>query len=459
MQLLSIACWLRKAIVGFVALAVGGCASLDEAPRQQKLADGWKIPFDGSASSAVLSGGVLYVGSKDGAVYALDAKSGGISWRFQTGEGLVSGTEIITVRPGAGLTEMIEAALSRGIPRGKREVAATPVVEHGTVFIGSKDYSFYAIDAVTGRKKWSFKTGGEIHENAVIHGATVLFTSRDGFLYAVDANTGDKKWAFETQAGMPLARKSEPKAPIVADGVVYLAAWVYIYAIDAMSGLAKWSLVTGTSDFSQPTKTRGLIFFSRKHETQKNGTTLRALDASSGKVKWQFDAEGDPIGRRAPIAVRDMIILGTERGLFAVDGETGAPRWNRVGGEGQYGPAYADDGSIYFTVKKGSTVDGTDGDLYALDPVTGKDRWSFRPARQIVAVLGDSICVAAKGYLYSVQKETGKGLWKINAEIRSAAVPLIASDMVFIPGITQGYVGRAPDQGYFHAIDTKSGEL
>jgi outer membrane protein assembly factor BamB len=283
----------------------------------------------------------------------------------------------------------------------------------------------------------------------------VLFTSRDGFLYAVDANTGEKKWAFETRVP-----KSEPKAPIVADRVVYLAAGVYLYAIDTMSGLAKWSLFTSMSDFSQPTKTNGLIFVSKtKGANQRNRATLLAVDASSGKVKWQIDAEGDPVGRRSPIALRDMVILGTERGLFAVDRETGTPRWNRVGGEGNYGPTYADDSLIYFAFRKGSTVDGTDGDLHALDPLTGKDRWSFSPARQIVAVLGDSICVAAKGYLYSVHKETGKELWKIDARVRTAAIPLITSDTVFIPGMTQRYVGRAPHQGYFYAIDAKSGGL
>jgi len=458
MRLALITYWLRKAIAGLVALAVGACASLDEAPGPQQYAGGWRIPFEGSASRPVLSGGVLYVGSEDGAIYALDAKSGGIKWRFQTGEGLVSGTEIITVRPGAGLLEMIEAAESRGPRRGKREVDATPVVENGTVFIGSKDYSFYAIDAATGRKKWSFQTGGEIHENAVTHGAMVLFTSRDGFLYAVDANTGEKKWAFETRVP-----KSEPKAPIVADRVIYLAAGLYLYAIDVTSGLAKWSLFTGMSDFSQPTKTNSLIFVSKKQDTyavERNRTTLLAVDASSGKVKWEIEAEGYPIGRRSSvIAVRDMVILGTARGLFAVDRETGAPRWNRVGGEGQYGPVYADESLVYFAFMKGSVVGGTDGVLYALDPVTGKDRWSFTPSRQIVAVLGDSICVAAKGYLYSVHKETGKELWKIDARVRTAATPLITSDTVFIPGMTQRYVGRAPHQGYFYAIDAKSGGL
>ena len=58
---------------------------------------GWKIKFDGSDSDPVIVDGVLYVGSADGAVYALDPTNGATKWRFQTGEGLSSGPEIITM--------------------------------------------------------------------------------------------------------------------------------------------------------------------------------------------------------------------------------------------------------------------------------------------------------------------------------------------------------------------------
>jgi outer membrane protein assembly factor BamB len=434
----------RKAVFASVALAVAGCASMGEV---------WKVPFDGSPSTPVLSGGVLYVGSKDGAVYALDPKSGAIKWRFQTGEGLVSGTEIITVRPGAGLVEMIEAAESRGTRRGKREVDASPVVSNGTVFIGSRDYSFYALDAVTGRKKWSFETGGEISNTAVIDGSLVLFTSGDGFLYALNAGTGEKKWAFETLA--PGIRKSEPNALLVADGLAYLAAWVYIYAVDLSSGAAKWSFITGTSDYSHPSKTHDLVLFSRRHESKRDTTTLVALGAVSGKVKWQFDATGNPVDHRPVPVVRETIILGTDRNVFAVDRDTGTMQWKRDGDDNKLGPTYASDSLVYITVTRTSTRTGT---LHALDAMTGKERWSFSPAREIVAVPKGSVCVAAEGNLYSLHKETGKEVWRINAKVETEADPLVTSDMVFISGRTQRYFGRAPDQGYFYAIDPKKGE-
>src|SRR4051812_23854965 len=74
---------------------------------------GWKIKFDGSDSDPVIADGVLYVGSADGAVYALDPTNGKTKWRYQTGEGLSSGPEIITMpKKGASLDEMVAKAVT-----------------------------------------------------------------------------------------------------------------------------------------------------------------------------------------------------------------------------------------------------------------------------------------------------------------------------------------------------------
>jgi outer membrane protein assembly factor BamB len=37
---------------------------------------GWKMPFDGSDSEPIIHNGIIYVGSFDGSVYAIDPKNG-----------------------------------------------------------------------------------------------------------------------------------------------------------------------------------------------------------------------------------------------------------------------------------------------------------------------------------------------------------------------------------------------
>jgi len=51
-------------------------------PKNQTIAD----PFDVYLSSPVVAAGVVYFGSGDGNVYALDAQSGGLRWKFHTGD-------------------------------------------------------------------------------------------------------------------------------------------------------------------------------------------------------------------------------------------------------------------------------------------------------------------------------------------------------------------------------------
>ena len=109
--------WLQKAGVGFLALAVSGYAvstNSAESRKSEKLV-AWKIPFEGSGSRPVIVDGVLYVGSTDGAVYALDSNTGETKWRFQTGESLPPANQ--NKRPLSELRDVLETLRKRGEER------------------------------------------------------------------------------------------------------------------------------------------------------------------------------------------------------------------------------------------------------------------------------------------------------------------------------------------------------
>jgi len=67
---------------------------------------------------------MIYIGSFDGRLYALDARTGQEKWSFKTGSRVVS----------------------------------SPAVAGGMVYVGSGDGRLYALDARTGQEKWRFKT-------------------------------------------------------------------------------------------------------------------------------------------------------------------------------------------------------------------------------------------------------------------------------------------------------------
>src|SRR4029077_6784678 len=82
-------------------------------------------PFDLFLSSPVVSADTVYFGSGDANVYALDASSGTLRWKFHTGN----------------------------------VVPASPAQAGGTLYVGSWDSYFYALDAASGKERWRFKTG------------------------------------------------------------------------------------------------------------------------------------------------------------------------------------------------------------------------------------------------------------------------------------------------------------
>jgi len=150
----------------------------------QPAAETMPDPFDCYLSSPAVWNGAVYFGSGDGNVYALDAASGALRWKFKTGD----------------------------------VVHASPAIADGMVFIGSWDSYFYAIDAASGQEKWKFKTGEDhdtynqvgIQSSAAVADGMVYFGCRDSHLYALDARSGEKKWAFSANGswvvGSPAVR-------------------------------------------------------------------------------------------------------------------------------------------------------------------------------------------------------------------------------------------------------------
>jgi serine/threonine-protein kinase len=60
--------------------------------------------------------------------------------------------------------------------------------------------TFFALDANTGVKRWSYATGAPIYSSPALStdGATVFIGSADKQLHAFATKTGTKRWSFPT---------------------------------------------------------------------------------------------------------------------------------------------------------------------------------------------------------------------------------------------------------------------
>ena len=214
-------------------------------------------PFDFFLSSPVVANGLVYFGSGDTNIYALDASTGTLKWKFKTGD----------------------------------VVHASPALANGTLFVGSWDSYFYALDAATGKEKWRFKTGEDpdihnqqgIQSSAAFADGVVYFGCRDSRFYAVDAATGKQLWAFSNKGSWVIA------SPAVSDGKVYFATsdTGLFHALDAKTGAPVFSLdFKHWPMFSSPA-IAGDFAYIGSHDGR-----LLAINLRTQKLAWSFDTEG-----------------------------------------------------------------------------------------------------------------------------------------------------------------------
>jgi eukaryotic-like serine/threonine-protein kinase len=217
----------------------------------QTIPDAWDV----FTSSPAVADGKVYFGGGDGGVYAVDAASGLLQWKFAT----------------------------------KDVVHASPAVAGSTVYVGSWDSLLYALDADTGQLKWSFKSGEDpaIHNQVgfqsspAVADGTVYVGCRDAHVYAIDAATGRKKWDYPTSKSWVIG------TPAVRDGTVYVGTSdsARFMALDAKTGRLKFNFDAKAYIFSSAAVAGDLVYVG-----SHNGK-LYAIDAKKGTLAWAFQTD------------------------------------------------------------------------------------------------------------------------------------------------------------------------
>jgi outer membrane protein assembly factor BamB len=162
----------------------------------------WTSCLGGGAQifgTPTLASGRIFVGARDGKLYALDAATGVILWAGSVGE----------------------------------DNEASPAAAYGLVYIGSYDGVIYAFpqDCTDPCSPvWTFQTGDQvIQASPAVANGVVYMGSTDGVLYALDALTGTELWSYPTKNWID-------DAPAVLDGVVYVGSFDrHLYAFSLPS--------------------------------------------------------------------------------------------------------------------------------------------------------------------------------------------------------------------------------
>jgi outer membrane protein assembly factor BamB len=297
--------------VVFIGSLDGSLYAIDQETGQQK----WKTdPTDSIASSPAVANGIVYYLSYDRALYAVAADTGAVKWLFAT-----SGERRFEAKGLHGL-----APTDQNIADPMDVFLSSPAVWNGRVYFGSSDGHVYAVDAKSGVLQWSFQTKDIVHASPAIANNTVYIGSWDSCLYALDAETGAEKWRFKTGED-PIMHNQVgfQSSPAVVDGTVYVGCRDgHVYAVEATTGAKKWDYSTSQSWVNGTPAVRDGIAYVGTSDTHR----FHALDAKTGRLLWVFDSKGLIFGSAA--LAGDLAYVGSFNGrLFAIDTKSGQLAW------------------------------------------------------------------------------------------------------------------------------------
>jgi outer membrane protein assembly factor BamB len=211
----------------------------------------WRATIGATESSPLVVNGVVYVGSRNDKVYALDARTGRARWTYTTGgevkgaAAYIAGTIYIGSYDGhvyalnARNGKLRWRASAENRLGGRGTFYANPAIAYGRIYIGSTDGVVYSFGTTSGRLLWARRTGGYVYSSAALWRRTVYVGSYDHKLYAIDAATGDVRWAFKSNGAIS-------GSPTVLNGVVYFSTLKgRTYGLDALSGKVVWQFTDG----------------------------------------------------------------------------------------------------------------------------------------------------------------------------------------------------------------------
>ena len=360
----------------------------------------WAFGFPDATSAwsqPSVAGGRLFVGSQNGTVYALDAKSGCIIWTFTAKSG-VRNAPIFGARSGG---------------------------SGYAVFFGDTGANVYGLDAATGAQIWMTKV--DEHPFARVTGSPTLDGDRlfvpvssleetaasqpgyecctfRGSVAALDTASGEIRWkTYMVPEPKPVGKNAAGTTLLAPAGVGVWSSPTVDHKRDVIY-VATGNTYAGTS--AEPTS-----------------DSLIALDPKTGAIKWTrqfttddvFGCRGGSVncleksgpdfdfGTPAMLVTRkdgkDIILLGQKSGMaYAVDPDKqGELLWQYRAGEG----------SIWGGIQWGMSTDGEQlyipvsdirtpkpGGLHAVSLATGERNW-YQPPPALKCTPGTPTCNAA----------------------------------------------------------------
>lgn len=278
-------------------------------------------------------------------------------------------------------------------------------------------------------------------------------------IYAVDISTGDIIW--ETELENPIY-----DSPAVVNDVLYIGDQNrLVYALDITDGTILWTRDEEQSfSLSRALTTvfGDVIYMSTGSDNNLNNGWLRALDAATGEMLWEYETVNSA-RENSPTVTNEIVYIGDAYGnLYALDSTNGEELWVFESGHNWVkSSATIHDGIVYTVISQVLPDDGTfdvamyDAYIYALDAETGDEIWTEpivehaaqEGATSSPTVYNGRLYVGIYHTLFSINIETADIEWEFETGSFISSSPTVAEDVV--------YTGSHDYSIY--AVDTETG--
>jgi outer membrane protein assembly factor BamB len=195
----------------------------------------------------------VFIGTDDNELIALDAQSGAVRWRFNTGH----------------------------------SVWAQPLYEEGVLYVASLDKTLYALNAETGEEIWRQLFSGALAGRPAFYQGRLYVGSFAQQVHVLDAATGEEQWVIP-------AGDWVWGSPVVADGVLYLADISgNIFAVGAEDGERLWVQNVPGAVQADPVVVDGGVYIVSAAAAANGGRRMpeqgvvTAFAVDDGRILWQ----------------------------------------------------------------------------------------------------------------------------------------------------------------------------
>jgi outer membrane protein assembly factor BamB len=313
---------------------------------------------------------------------------------------------------------------------------------------------------------WKYSTNGKIYANPIIIGETIYIGSMDSVFYALDKESGELIWSVRTNAPIQSTACANEK-------VVYFKSGNSTYALNQKDGAVIWSYIdtsmqqTGKMDpwdfhSGSPVIYKSLVYFGFQ-----NGRLL-GFNIENGNIENEIEY-GDTVAIKSGLLIDGGILYfgGWNGKIYAYNLEKDTLEWIYKTYEQQAYPTFGqvntqlviDEDLLYFGSRN--------PEMQVIDLQTGKKAWSYiEPEGGWIS--GEAL--VKEGILYiggsdnhemfAFDASTGEKRWTFEFLNNNFSKPLIYKDyLLFTTGDAYNVYGKGNGRGYLYALNKDDGTI